>query len=51
MMFIFLLIIMALALLVKTISPFVAFSPKTLYTSAVPEWMRGVDPGLDFRIA
>jgi len=50
MMFILFLILMALALLVKTISPYVSFSPKTLYTSSVPDWLRGVDPGLNFQL-
>lgn len=50
-MMIWLLILMALALLVKTVSPYVAFSPKTLYTSPVPHWMRGIDPGLNFRVS
>lgn len=51
MMFIFFLIVMALALLAKTISPYVPFSPATLYTRHAPDWLRGVDPGLDFRLA
>jgi hypothetical protein len=50
MMIIFLLILLALGLLLKTVSPYVAFSPETLYTSPVPHWMRGVDPGLNFRL-
>jgi hypothetical protein len=50
MMFIFFLIVMALALLIKTISPYVAFSPNTLYTARAPDWMRGIDPGLNFRL-
>jgi len=50
-MMIFLLILLALALLVKTVSPYVAFSPETLYTAPVPHWMRNVDPGLNFRLS
>ena len=51
MMFIFFLIVMALALLIKTISPYVPFSPATLYTASAPDWLRGVDPGLNFRLS
>jgi len=50
-MIIWILILLALALLTKTISPYVPFSPKTLYTSPVPHWMRGIDPGLNFRVS
>lgn len=50
-MMIFLLILLALALLVKTVSPYVEFSPETLYKSPVPNWMRNVDPGLNFRLS
>jgi hypothetical protein len=50
-MMIFLLILLALALLVKTVSPYVAFSPRTLYQSSVPNWLRDVDPGLNFRLS
>ena len=50
-MMIFLLILMALALLAKTVSPYVSFSPKTLYQTSVPNWMRDVDPGLNFRVS
>jgi len=49
-MLIFLLIILALAMLAKTVSPYVSFSPKTLYTASAPDWMRGIDPGLDFKL-
>jgi hypothetical protein len=50
-MLIWLLILLSLTLLVKTVSPYVSFSPKTLYTSSVPHWMRDVDPGLNFRVS
>ena len=49
-MFIFLLILLALAMLAKTVSPYVSFSPKTLYTASAPDWLRGVDPGLNFQL-
>lgn len=49
-MFILLLILLALALLAKTVSPFVTFSPETLYTQSAPDWMKGIDPGLGFRL-
>ena len=49
MMIIFLLILLALALLVKTVSPYVSFRPENLYTEPIPNWMRGIDPGLNFR--
>jgi hypothetical protein len=48
-MFIFLLIILALAMLAKTISPYVPFSPASLYQRAAPDWLRGIDPGLSGR--
>lgn len=51
MMFIFFLILMALALLVKTISPYVSFNPVTLYTKTAPDWLGGIDPGLNFRVS
>ena len=50
MMFILFLILMALALLIKTISPYVPFSPATLYTRTAPDWISGMDPGLNFRL-
>jgi len=49
MMFILFLILLALALLVKTISPYVAFSPATLYDRTAPDWLSGIDPGLSGR--
>lgn len=48
-MMIWLLILLAMALLVKTVSPYVSFSPKTLYKSPVPDYLRDVDPGINFR--
>ena len=50
MMFIFLLIILALAMLFKTVSPYVSFRPASLYDRAAPDWLKGVDPGLSFRV-
>ena len=50
-MFIFLLIILALAMLAKTISPYVTFSPETLYTRSAPDWLGGIDPGLNFKLS
>lgn len=50
MMLIYLLILLALALLVKTVSPYVTFSPETLYKQAAPDFLRDVDPGLGFRL-
>jgi len=49
MMFILFLIILALALLVKTISPYVAFSPSNMYNQPIPDWLKGIDPGLSGR--
>jgi hypothetical protein len=49
MMFILFLIILALALLAKTISPYAAFSPKTMYNQPIPDWLGGIDPGLSGR--
>lgn len=46
MMFIWLLIILALAMLAKTVSPYVAFRPATMYTRPIKDWMSGIDPGL-----
>lgn len=37
-------------MLAKTISPYVAFSPKTLYTASAPDWISGIDPGLNFKL-
>jgi hypothetical protein len=51
MMFILFLIILALALLAKTISPFVTFSPVTLYHRTAPDWLSGIDPGLSGRFS
>ena len=50
-MMIWLLILLALALLVKTVSPYVSFSPKTLYTTPIPDYLRDVDPGINFKIS
>ena len=49
MMFILFLIILALTMIAKTISPYVAFNPATLYDRAAPDWLSGIDPGLNFR--
>lgn len=37
-------------MLAKTISPYVTFSPVTLYTHRAPDWLDGIDPGLNFRL-
>ena len=49
MMFIILLIVLALALLAKTVSPYVAFDPVTLYTRAIPS--DPPVPGLSWRLS
>lgn len=50
-MFILLLILLALALLAKTVSPYVSFDPENLYKHHPRDWLKGVDPGLGFRLA
>jgi len=50
MMFIVLLIILALAMLAKTVSPYVSFRPENMYTRPIKDWMAGIDPGLSGRV-
>ena len=49
MMFVFLLLLLALALLAKTVSPYVTFDPVTLYTRAIPS--DPPVPGLAWRLS